>query len=382
MGVDAVEDVLDEDLIGAVAGRVRVVGAANAEQEGVQALGNNIGARKSLNCGNRRGGGGTHSFGAAAYSFRAAGSLCNLRSGLRGLGGLSSLGAGMDRSASLSDRADSGRHSDGNNRGGDRAGRAVRDSLSTAGDGRDEGGENSRCAQEAGDKGASMLASRLAGRLLDDLGRGVLDDRGGTVAERRQSGRRRRRGCRRSRGLNSGGAGRSLDCDGGRRGGLDALGLRRGSRHRCALRLSRRLGSGLGRLGAGRAALERDCVNVNAAGWLRLVGLGREDDGDVLGATALVVLDRATGLGAAGAVLAGRTIGHVVVELQVAVELGLDTNGAQRELVNVGSAAEGRRLLLHAAAGTADLLSGCARCKTLGVIRPAGESLPVEVVIA
>lgn len=48
VGVNALEDVLDEDRVGAVAPGVRVVRAADAEQEGVQASRDNVGARKSL----------------------------------------------------------------------------------------------------------------------------------------------------------------------------------------------------------------------------------------------------------------------------------------------------------------------------------------------
>lgn len=58
--------------------------------------------------------------------------------------------------------------------------------------------------------------------------------------------------------------------------------------------------------------------------------------------------------------LAGRAVGHVIVELEVAVELGPHGDGAQRKLVGTaGSAAKGRRARLLVRAGTAnDILVG------------------------
>jgi hypothetical protein len=62
-------------------------------------------------------------------------------------------------------------------------------------------------------------------------------------------------------------------------------------------------------------------------------------------------------------VLAGRSIGHVVVELEVAVELGLDVDGTQREPIDRGATAEGRRLLLVRKASATDGLPKRARSK-------------------
>jgi hypothetical protein len=123
-------------------------------------------------------------------------------------------------------------------------------------------------------------------------------------------------------------------------------------------------------------------VNLNAAGCLGVAGLGWVDDGDVLGATTLIVDDIGAGLAAAGPVFAGGAVGHAVVELQVAVELRLDGDTAQRELVDVGTAAKGGRLLLRMAASTADLVSACARREALTAGGTAGPALEVEVVVA
>lgn len=93
-------------------------------------------------------------------------------------------------------------------------------------------------------------------------------------------------------------------------------------------------------------------MDVDAASRLGLGGLGREDDGDVLGSTTLGVLDGSTGLGARSAVLAGFTVRHVVVELKVAVKLGLQGDVAEGELVRTlgtTTAKRGRLLLLGAA---------------------------------
>jgi len=56
-------------------------------------------------------------------------------------------------------------------------------------------------------------------------------------------------------------------------------------------------------------------------------------------------------------VLALGTIGHVVVELEVAVELGLDDDVVQRELINLGSAAKRGSLVLVGTANTTNVLS-------------------------
>lgn len=119
-------------------------------------------------------------------------------------------------------------------------------------------------------------------------------------------------------------------------------------------------------------------MNVDAARRLRLVGLGRVNDGHSLGTTTLVVDDGATRLLAGAAVLARLAIGHVVVELKIAVELGLHKDGAERELVNLGTAGEGRRRVLVRTTDAADLLAtGVAAATAVA----ASESLPAEVIV-
>lgn len=55
--------------------------------------------------------------------------------------------------------------------------------------------------------------------------------------------------------------------------------------------------------------------------------------------------------------LALLAIGHVVVELEIAVELRLDVDGAEGELVNLGTTAERRGLILVRPADTTNPLS-------------------------
>jgi hypothetical protein len=127
---------------------------------------------------------------------------------------------------------------------------------------------------------------------------------------------------------------------------------------------------------------------LDAAAGLGLVGLGRVDDGDVLGTTALTVDYGGTRLAAGAPVLAGRAIGHVVVELKIAVELGLDVDGSQGELVDRGPAAEGwGLLLLRVACATDDLLEGAgskpASVATITLALPAAEGeVPVVEEVA
>lgn len=68
-----------------------------------------------------------------------------------------------------------------------------------------------------------------------------------------------------------------------------------------------------------RAAVEPNAVNANAARGLW--SATRIDDGNILGSTALGVLDRRTTLGAERAVLAGGSIMHGVVEVKGAIKL-------------------------------------------------------------
>lgn len=78
-------------------------------------------------------------------------------------------------------------------------------------------------------------------------------------------------------------------------------------------------------LGAASAATrERDGGNSKGAGLLGLAGLRRVDNGDVLGTTALGVCHNGTRRRAGRSVLASRAVRHVVVKLQVTVELGVD----------------------------------------------------------
>lgn len=82
------------------------------------------------------------------------------------------------------------------------------------------------------------------------------------------------------------------------------------------------------------------------------------------------------------AVLAGRAIRHVVVKLEVAVELGLDPDRAKGEVGNLGPASErGRRLLGRATQTANELLAGAAlEASTTKVA--AGEALEVKVAVA
>jgi len=124
-------------------------------------------------------------------------------------------------------------------------------------------------------------------------------------------------------------------------------------------------------------------MDVDAADRLGLVRLRREHDGHVLGTTALLVDDSSTGLLARRAVLAGLSIGHVVVKLEVAVELRLHVDGAERELVDLGSAAERWRALLVPRADTTDLLpTGALVEAAIASDVAAGETLPAKVLVS
>ncbi|KAI9163473.1 Acyl-CoA ligase AFT1-1 [Paramyrothecium foliicola] len=166
VGVKALEDLVDELLLGAVALGVGVVLALlNDVKEGVQALGDNLGARKRL-----------------LGLLRSLGGLGGLRllrllrllGGLRLLGSLRLLGGlgllrllgGLDGSGDgLSDGADGG--ADGNGHGDNSSGAlggAVRDLGTAAGDGLDGGGEDSRGGVVGGDNGAGGGRGGLLGR--------------------------------------------------------------------------------------------------------------------------------------------------------------------------------------------------------------------------
>lgn len=134
--------------------------------------------------------------------------------------------------------------------------------------------------------------------------------------------------------VNGGYDGRTRSRDAGARGGTRQARGRACNRFRCRRRLSRicrlsmRWCADL-RSAGGRTAREGHAVDSNAAGRLGLVGLRWVDDGHVASATALGVLDGGTLLGTGRALLAVGAIGHVIVKLQVAVELGLNVNLAQ-----------------------------------------------------
>ena len=91
-------------------------------------------------------------------------------------------------------------------------------------------------------------------------------------------------------------------------------------------------------------AVIADVVDVDATGALGAVGLLGVDEGDLGGATALGVLDGAAGSIAVVRLLADGVVGHGVVHLHAAVELGGDGVGVDGERVDtrVGAAAEGR----------------------------------------
>jgi hypothetical protein len=127
-------------------------------------------------------------------------------------------------------------------------------------------------------------------------------------------------------------------------------------------------------------------VNADTAGRLGLVGLGRVDDGNVLSTAALRVLDGGTLLGALGSVLALGAVGHVIVELEVAVKLYGNVEVLDGELVDtlVGVAAEGWRLgLVGEARALNDLPTEGSGSKLipLGELVGAGPAVPVETAI-
>lgn len=452
VGVDAVENVLDEGRVGAVAGGVGVVLAAGREQPGAQALRDDIRARKGLNGASGDGGRGLGD--RRGNRLLGRGTLGRL---LDGLGGTRSVDDG------LGDGADGGGEGNrgGDNDGSARLGGAVGDLRSARGDGLDTGGVDG--GGGVVDSGLGLRDGR-SGNRLDGLGDTRLsggDSLGGLSAVGGDGGRRQLSGGGllnglgdglnrlgdRLNGLGLGGlaGGRKLG-----RGGLadglcdrldrlgDGLGGLGDGGNNSSARLGRdgngrKLGggglldaggvSGLGALlnlgdgggedglgessaqsgsgrqdsaglglgrdrGLGRAAVEADGVDADAASGLGLGRLGGVDDGDVLGTTALGVLDGGSGLGAGRAVLAGRAVRHVVVELEVAVELDAHIEVADGELVGgagARAAAErGRGLLLLTARALNDLAAEGAGSEgvTLGEVASAGPALEVESAVA
>ena len=379
MSIEALIDVLDELGVGAVALGVSVVGAANQVQEGVEAGRDELGDRDGL------------------YRLDRAGSEGRADT-RRSLGGGDRDIAANDRRQGLGDGANSGRDGNSDDGSSDRGstGRAARNGRLALSDGLGLRGEDGRGGLVAGGNGLSSHDSAGRGSLgrlgagSGLLGRGssrnVAGAGAGLIRRSGAAGLIRRRGAsgflgRRGNGRNVTSAGAALLRSGS---GLSW----RNDHRRLGSRSSDRRGSGgsasLGRKSAGGSvAVEGDGGNLDAARRLRLVLLRRNNDGDILGTTALLVDDLGTGLLAGGALLADRAIRHVVVELEVDIELGLHDDVAQRKLVNVGTAAKGGRVLLIRAADTADDLpagadSEAATLLDLVLALPATE---VEVVV-
>lgn len=375
VGEDALHDILHEDRVGAEALVVRVVLALDVEEEGVQALGHHIRAGKRVD---RRLGWRSGGRRVARDRRRLVRGRWDNDDGHRG-------GGGEHSRVGLGDRADSSRDGDGHHSGRNtaRAFGTIGNSGGTAGDGRDNRGEDGGGGLEAGDySGSNFTGGDLtAGDLA--AGRRV----GADGREGRKRGRLGGRGLR-------GGGGRNWS-----RGGAGRNGGRRSRSRRRSSGAGGR--GGRGRVGRGcwrkgrdgrdwghegglrRVAVERNGMDVDAADRLGLVRLGREHDGHVLGATALLVDDSGTGLLARRAVLAGLAVGHVIMKFEVAVELRLHVDGAERELVDLGSAAEGRRALLVPGADTTNLLPTGALVKAaIASDVAAGETIPAEVVVS
>ena len=90
-------------------------------------------------------------------------------------------------------------------------------------------------------------------------------------------------------------------------------------------------------------------AGLSSLGWLGV------DDGDVLGATALGVLDGGTGALALRLLLADRVVGEGVVELELAVELDGDLEVGDGELVDRAGLDLGAAALV-AVGGSSDAL--------------------------
>lgn len=164
VGVQAGEDVLDEAGVRAVAGRISVVLAANAEHPGVQARGNDVRARESLD-GTGRGAAAAGSRGSTRGTSRSR--LDGRLDGrLGGLGGrFSGLSSGCRDSRgrdtnSLGNRTNGGREGDGDGDNRVRASRTVRNGRTTASDSLDRGSENSRSSQVAGNRERRDISGR------------------------------------------------------------------------------------------------------------------------------------------------------------------------------------------------------------------------------
>jgi len=347
VGVQAGEGLLDELLVGAEAGGVGVVLAGlNEVEPRVQALGDNLGARELLILIILRN--------LFIRSLRGL-LLIILRSLLiRGLGGLlliflGSLRGGRDSGGrsvdgagnGLGDRADSGGERDGlsDDNGGvlillAAAGllrAAVSDGLNLSGEdgggaviggGHDSGLRSRGGGGSGGDGGADgSLRGRSSG----------LGDRSLRSWSRLRGGSGLRNG---SLGSRSGGGGAGLSGLRGRsgldrrlRGGGGGVGLGSSSsrgRRRNFMGRRRRRGVVDGRRGRSVVvAVEVDLGDLDLALLLLLATIG-EDDLDILGTTALSVLDLVATASAVVGLLAGRATGHAVVELETSVKLDID----------------------------------------------------------
>lgn len=350
-GVQAVEDVLNELLALAEAGRVCVALALlDNVQPGVEALGDLSRARQRLGGDDDSrssfnglvSGGGRDNGLAFILSLRLALSLdFSVGLGLRGarnlgrlglLAGHDNLGAGL----SLSDRADGSadRNSDSDDVGATGGlDRALGDGRLAAGDGLNRRSEDGRGGLVRGDNnaggldsgawGSALCRSRLsrlgalAGSRDDNLSSGLLGRSGGSLLGRDSRG--------------------SL-LSGNGSGGL--LGRRSGLLH------GRGLDEGGGSNGLG-LAVELDLVDLDLAKLLeQLRLLLGENDADLLGATALGVDNGGTLAGAGAGVLAARAVRHSVVEVEASVNFGSDRVAVDGEGSNVVAGRDGRVVVL------------------------------------
>jgi hypothetical protein len=90
-----------------------------------------------------------------------------------------------------------------------------------------------------------------------------------------------------------------------------------------------------------RAAVEPNAVNTNAA--TGLWSATRIDDSNILGSTALGVLDRGTALGTERCLLAGGSIMHGVVKVEVAIKLRSYLERVDGELLRLRAKARAAR---------------------------------------
>ncbi|KAH6956525.1 hypothetical protein DER45DRAFT_272280 [Fusarium avenaceum] len=130
--------------------------------------------------------------------------------------------------------------------------------------------------------------------------------------------------------------------------------------------------------------VEVDLGNLNLTLVLGLVGLLRVDEVNLLGTTTLGVVDIGTVLGTVSLVLTGGAVGHIVVELETAVELGLHVELVERELLLLAaSTASERGGLLTARATLSEdgLAKGSASEITLRLVGSAGPALEIPVVV-